>query len=295
MAPGVTMADGPDESREGGAPSVLPPVFLVSGGTGASGELLLGTVLAQFPGVQVPIEKRVQVRTMEAVEAVVAEAEAAGGIVVHTLLAELPRQAMTREAVQRGVPVVDLTGPLLECLGAATGRVPLGRPGLFREQRQDYFDRVEAIEFTVAHDDGRGPEDLAIADLVLLGVSRCGKTPLSMYLAVHGWKVANVPLVSGLPPPEELTTLEPGRVVGLTIEHAHLMAHRRERAKRLGQIGPSDYTSANAAQQELQMAAALYRRHGYPVVSVTDKPVETLATEVLERVGAAHDKRIVPP
>lgn len=274
---------------------MLPCVYLVSGGTGASGELLLGTVLAQFPGVQVLIEKRVQVRTVEGVEAVVAEAAAAGGIVVHTLLAELPRQAMGREAVQRRVPVVDLTGSLLEHLGTLTGRAPMGRPGLFREQRQDYFDRVEAIEFTVAHDDGRGPEDLAVADLVLLGVSRCGKTPLSMYLAVHGWKVANVPLVSGLPPPKELTTVEPDRVVGLTIEHAHLMAHRRERAKRLGEIGPSDYTSVNAAQRELQMAEALYRRHGYPVVSVTGKPVETLATEVLERVGAAHDKRILPP
>jgi regulator of PEP synthase PpsR (kinase-PPPase family) len=288
------MAEGPDESREGGTPSGLRPVYLVSGGTGASGELLLGTVLAQFPGVQVPTEKRVRVQTVEAVETVVAEAAAAGGIVVHTLLAEPPRQAMAREAAQWGVPVVDLTGSLLERLSALTDRVPAGRPGLFRQQRQDYFDRVEAIEFTVAHDDGRRPEDLAIADVVLLGVSRCGKTPLSMYLAVHGWRVANVPLVSGIAPPEELTTLEPGRVVGLTIEHAHLIAHRRKRIKRLG-VGPSDYTSAKAAQQELQMAEALYRRHGYPVVSVTDTPVETLAMEVLERIGAADDKRIVPP
>ncbi len=289
------MADQPDEPREGAPRSVLPPVYLVSGGTGASGELLLGTVLAQFPGVQVPIEKRVQVWSVEAVKAVMAEAAAAGGTVVHTLLAERSRQAMAREAARRGVPVVDLAGPLLERLGALTGRTPVGRPGLFREQRQDYFDRVEAIEFTVAHDDGRGPEGLAMADLVLLGVSRCGKTPLSMYLAVHGWKVANVPLVSGLPPPEELTALEPGRVVGLTIERGHLMVHRRERAKHLGDIGASDYTSVNAVQRELEMAEALYRRHGYPVVSVTGKPVETLATEVLERVGAPQDKRMVPP
>jgi regulator of PEP synthase PpsR (kinase-PPPase family) len=269
-------------------------VYLVSGGVGASGELLLGTVLAQFPGVEVPVERRVRVWSVEAVRRVVAEAAASGGTLVHTLLAERPRQAMAREAERLGVPVVDLTGPLLERLSALTGRAPVGRPGLFREQRQDYFHRIEAMEFTVAHDDGRRPEDLPMADLVLLGVSRCGKTPLSMYLAVNGWKVANVPLVSGLPPPRELAAVEPGRVVGLTIEHGHLMAHRRERAMRLGDVGATDYTAVSAVQRELEMAESLYRRRGFPVVSVTGKPVESLAAEVMEVVEQAGAARREP-
>ena len=288
------MTERRDESRGGARWSKLPPLYLVSGGVGTSGALLLDTVLAQFPDIRVPIEKRVRVWSVEAVEAVVAEAAAAGGTLVHTLVAERTRQAIAREAVRRGVPVVDLTGPLLQHLGALTGQAPLGKPGLFREQRQAYYDRIEAIEFSIAHDDGRRPEDLAMADLVLLGLSRCGKTPLSMYLAVHGWKVANLPLVSGLPPPKELAMLTPGRAVGLTIDYEHLMAHRRERASRFGDTGPLDYTSASAVQEELDMAEVLYRAHGLPVVNVTGKPVETLAAEVLEKLGATHDKRTPP-
>jgi regulator of PEP synthase PpsR (kinase-PPPase family) len=287
----MTMTNGSDERRTGAA----APVYLVSGGRGVSGELLLRTVLAQFPGLQATIERRLQVWSVEAVEAVVAEAAVAEGIVVHTLLAERPRRAMAREAARRGVPVVDLTGALLRRLSTLSGHTPVGRPGLYREQRQAYFDRVEAIEFTVHHDDGSGAEDLERADLVLLGVSRCGKTPLSMYLAVHGWKVANVPLVGGLPPPAELAVLEPGRVVGLTIDAEQLLAHRRERAKGLGDIGATDYTSLSAVQQELEMAEALYQRHGFAIVRVTGKPVETLAAEVLEQVGPRLGKRMAPP
>jgi regulator of PEP synthase PpsR (kinase-PPPase family) len=269
-------------------------LYLVSGGRGASGELLLGTVLAQFPGIRVPVEKRSQVWSVAAVEAVVAEAAAAGGTIVHSLLAERARRAMVLEAARHGVPLVDLTGPLLDHLGALTGRAPVGRPGLYREQRAAYFERVEAIEFAVAHDDGRRPEGLPAADLVLVGLSRCGKTPLSMYLAVHGWKVANVPLVSGVPPPLELAKVKPGRAVGLTINSGHLLAHRRERAKRLGDTGPLDYTAASAVQQELAMAEAVYGEHGLPVVNVTGKPVETLAAEVLECLGWARDRRVPP-
>ncbi len=160
------------------------------------------------------------------------------------------------------------------------GQKPLGRPGLYRQVHRDYFQRVEAIDFAVAHDDGQKPEDLAKADIVVIGVSRSGKTPLSMYLAVQGWKVANIPLVMGIPPPGELFQIDRRRVIGLTIEYDHLMVHRKKRQERMGVAGPSAYTDPSKIFDEIEAAKRIYQKGGFPVVGVTNKPLETISDEI---------------
>jgi regulator of PEP synthase PpsR (kinase-PPPase family) len=186
-----------------------PPIFVVSGSTGATGELLARTVLAQFPDVHVPLEIERRVVTVEQIRTIIARAaEFPGAIILHTMVNQTFRHLLIEEASIAGVMTFDLSGPLQEHLSLELDMQPLGQPGRFHQINRAYFDRVQAIEFTVSHDDGQRVEDLAQAEIVLLGVSRVGKTPLSMYLSVMGWKVANVPMTPPVTPPPELLKVD---------------------------------------------------------------------------------------
>ena len=154
-------------------------------------------------------------------------------------------------------------GALLSHLSERLGQEPLAHPGLYRRLRQAYFDRVAAIEFTLAHDDGLRPEGWSGADAVLVGPSRVGKTPLSMYLAVLGWKIANVPLVPEIDPPRTLTQLDRRRVFGLSMEPGQLLFYRKQRQGRMGAGGLGAYTDASKIHLEIEAARALYRRSGF--------------------------------
>jgi hypothetical protein len=142
----------------------------------------------------------------------------------------------------------------------------------------------------MAHDDGKNPQDWPLADMVLVGVSRAGKTPLSMVLSVLGWKVANLPLVLGLPLPPELFQLDRRRVIGLNIEPGQLLIHRQQRQRRLGAPGPSAYTDPVAIYEEAEAARQVFQRGGFSVIDVTDKPIETSADEIIELI--THRLRI---
>ena len=256
-------------------------IFVVSGGAGASGEQLVRTALAQFPGAEVRVEIIPHVHTSDQLEAAVNRAAACGAAIVHTLGDVEMRRMMIRLARRKNVVAIDPMGRLLSHLANVLGREPLGQPGLYRQLRQAYFDRVEAIEFTIAHDDGKHPEGWHQAEIILVGPSRVGKTPLSMYLAVQGWKVANVPLAPEIEPHPLLAQLDPRRVVGLTIDPTHLSDYRQQRQRRLGLSGKLAYTNPVTLFEEVESARRLYRRHGFAMIDVTDKPIEESADEVI--------------
>lgn len=282
------------KARKRGTP---PPVYIVSGGSGASGRQIAETVLAQFPDLRVPVIIRNHVRGHEQVEVTVKEAGADGGTVVHTLVDGALREAITRLGKNHGVVTIDLMGPLLEWVAGMTGVKPLEHPGLYRKLRKDYFDRVEAIDFAVSHDDGARPEDVPSADIVIIGVSRCGKTPLSMYLAVHGWKSANIPIVKDIPLPGELFRMDRRKVIGLSIEHKRLLEYRRRREERMGTVGETPYSRPSAVFEELEAAAGIFRESGFSVVEVTDKPIEVIAVEVIEIITSklrVEERRPLP-
>jgi [pyruvate, water dikinase]-phosphate phosphotransferase / [pyruvate, water dikinase] kinase len=261
----------------------LPPVFVVSGAMGASGEQLVRTALAQFHRA-VPVVLAPHVRTEAELAEVVENAAATRGTVVYTLVNRRLRGALAELAQTRGVPAFDLMGPLLERLVETTGEEPAEQPGLYRQQREAYFERIAAIEFSVAHDDGQRISELPLAEIVLVGVSRSGKTPLSMYLAVMGWKVANVPLMREIPPPAILLEIDPRRVVGLTVEPGQLIAYRKWRQAHLGAGGESRYTDGTAIFEEVLEARRFCQRRGFAIVDATDKPIESCAEEVISRV-----------
>jgi len=273
---------GTVSTKKTGKKGIPPPVYIVSGGSGASGRQIAETALAQFPTLGVPVAIRNHIRSLGQVEIAVKEAQADGGTVVHTLVDGSLREALIRLGRKHGVVTIDLMGPLLEQVSEQTGAKPLEQPGLYRKLREDYFDRIEAIDFAVSHDDGKRPEDIPSADIVIVGVSRCGKTPLSMYLAVQGWKAANIPIIKDIPLPGELFRIDRRRVIGLDIESRRLLEYRRKREEHMGRVGSSAYSSPPAVLGELEAARSIFREGRFYVVEVTDKPIEIIADEIVK-------------
>jgi regulator of PEP synthase PpsR (kinase-PPPase family) len=261
-----------------------PPIYVVSGGTGASAEQVVYTVLAQFQGSHVPVITIAHVHHEAQVEDVVAQAASSGGTIVHTLVDARLRRMLAERAEAQDVVAIDLMGPLLEYLSTVLGKEPLEHPGLYRRLNQPYFDRVAAIDYAIAHDDGKRPEEWSEAEMVLVGVSRVGKTPLSVYLSVLGWKVANVPLIPEMDPPAALLDLDLRRVIGLLMDPLRLVSHRRERQRRLAAPGLEAYADLGADTEEMEAARRLFRRAGITTIDVTDKPIESSAHDVIELI-----------
>jgi regulator of PEP synthase PpsR (kinase-PPPase family) len=197
---------------------------------------------------------------------------------------------MRTMAEHRGVAAMDLLGDLIERLTSTLGQLPLGRPGHYHELHGSYFDRIEAIEYSIGHDDGVKPADWANADVMLVGISRTGKTPLSIYLSVLGWKVANLPLSPGVEVPEQLFELDRRRVIGLTIDIDRLLGFRRERGRKMGISHSSPYADPASLDAELEMAKQVFRRGGFFVLNVTDRTVEANANAIIQRIGGRVSK-----
>lgn len=262
-----------------------PPVYVVSGGVGASGEQLVQTVLAQFPDSDMPVVTVGNVRRVDQIRKIVKQAKHSGGTITHTLVDARLRHTLIDLARRQGVVAIDLMGPLLDRLTGVLGHEPMGRPGLYRQFHRDYFDRVAAIEYTMAHDDGRNPHGWPQADMLLVGVSRTGKTPLSIYLSVLGYKVANLPLVPELSIPNELFRLDRPHVLGLTIRPDQLILFREQRYSRLGTPAPFDYIDPDRVREEVQRALEVFRRGRFRVIDVTDKPIEAIADEIIKLIA----------
>ena len=262
----------------------MATVFIVTGGVGTSAEQVLNTVLAQFPakGDQVNVVLRNNIRHAEQISEVLQEAAGESALVVHTLVEARLRSFLESECRKLELTAVDLMGPAISWLSGKLQEHPLERPGFYRQLRKDYFQRVDAIDFALAHDDGKNPQGWKNADLLLLGVSRVGKTPLSFYLSVLGWKTANLPLVSGIPVPDELYKLDPKRVFGITVDAGQLVQHRQKRQKELGvSNNQSNYMNAEDVYGELQEANEIFRKGRFAVVDMTDQTIEMGADRII--------------
>jgi regulator of PEP synthase PpsR (kinase-PPPase family) len=260
-----------------------PTVYVVSDSLGETAELVARAAASQF-GERFAIRRVPHVDDAAAVMDVVAEARESGAAIVFTLIRPELRELMRREAERAGLPAVDLMGPALDALATVAGTSPRLQPGLMHRLDEDYFRRVEAVEFAVKYDDGRDPRGLLRADVVLTGVSRTSKTPVSMYLAHRKYRVANVPLVPEVEPPAELFQVPVQKVVGLTIRAEKLREIRQERLRAIGLGADAPYGDMQRIREELAFAHDVFRRLGCPVIDVSDKAVEETADRVLEIV-----------
>jgi regulator of PEP synthase PpsR (kinase-PPPase family) len=195
-------------------------------------------------------------------------------------------------AQQHSVLAIDTIGDTLSQLSVMFGRTPLGQPGLYRGEQEAYEARIQAIEYTVEHDDGRNPQELHKADVVLTGVSRVGKTPLSIYLSVLGWQVANIPLVKDIAPPAELFQIDRRRVVGLTIDVDSLQQHRSWRQRAMQGTAGVAYTATEELYEEIDYARHVFRKGGFAVVNVTNRPIEETADEVIALISRYFEHKL---
>ncbi len=260
------------------------PIYLVSGNIGALGEQAVRTVLPQFQGVRWPVIKRSRTQKVNQVIKVVEEAKETQGIILHTLVDNDLRLFLNQYAMENDVLTIDLIGQLMEFLMQKLGQKPLGKPGLYRFKNQEYFDRIDAIEYTLDHDDGKNSGSWEHAEIIVTGPSRLGKTPLAIYLSVLGWRVANIPLVLGIKPNPKLFELDRRRVIGLTIDPGELLAFREHRQTSLGVSKQSDYNNLAKLHEEIEEARQICRKGRFKVIDVSNKPIETTAAQVITAV-----------
>lgn len=258
------------------------PIYVVSGGRGIAGNNLVQSILIQYPNNKIPVEIFGAVDSEDMVFDIVMKAREEGALLTHTMVNPELRHKINELANEFKVEVIDLMGDLADYLDRTLDVEPLQHPGLYRELNQQYFDRIESIEFTLSRDDGMNPQRLQEAEIVLTGVSRAGKTPLSVYLAMYGWKVANVPLVPGVKPPDELFAIDPNRVFGLHIGAGQLIAHRVKRIQDWANHHSESYIDQRSVREEIRNAMFVFDRGGFTIVNVSNKPIESTANEILK-------------
>lgn len=275
----------------------IRPIFVVSDSTGETAERVVRAALLQFPDHKARIRLFTRVRDRDAVSDVVKRAADAKAMIVFTLVAGALRQYCYDQAQEYDVEAVDVIGSLIAKVGGFLDASPLGAPTATQPLSEDYFRRVEAIEFAVKSDDGKEPRNFRKADIVLVGVSRTSKTPLSTYLAGRGLKVANIPLVMGVPPPEELDGVPPERVVGLTIDIEQLIEIRLARLRQLGMPESTNYGVRDHVREELEYAERLFEERGWFCVDVSGRAIEETATIILEAYKDRDDVKssLAPP
>jgi regulator of PEP synthase PpsR (kinase-PPPase family) len=268
----------------------IPPIYIVSGGKGLAGDAVVQSVLIQFPNNKVPVIIVPDILNQEKIDHVTTLARETKGVIVHTMVDPEARKMLIHSCVQNEVTHFDLVGNLSDYLSNLLNIKPISKPGLYRLSNIAYFQRVEAIDFTLKVDDGQNPERITQADIVLTGVSRTGKTPLSVYLAMFGWKVANVPIVPGIEPPEGLFKADPGRVFGLNISQVYLIAQRANRVKSLHLDEDSDYVNSKKVGEELAYARRIFEKGGFTEIQITNKPIESSANEILNILTSRYDQ-----
>lgn len=264
-------------------------IYALSDSIGETAELVARATASQFDNSALEIIRIPYIHSVEQLEAVVVEASKRPSFICHTIVSEDLRLALTEKAALAGIKTVDIMGPMIEATQQSSGLDPELKAGLIHKLDREYFRRVEAVEFAVKYDDGKNPNGLLKADIVIIGVSRTSKTPLSMYLAHKKWKVANVPLVPEIPPPAELFKVPRSRIIGLIINSFKLNEIRTERLKGMGLTANASYAAVDRIEEELRHAKTVMRQVGCPIIDVSNKAIEETANRIVEFVTAKHD------
>jgi regulator of PEP synthase PpsR (kinase-PPPase family) len=259
-------------------------IVIISGATGRTAGEVVTSALAQFDQPNVRIEKNTNVRSRAAATRIVRKIPTPRAVIFHSLVSQNVRQAVLEEAQRGMIPTVDVLGPALAVLGDQLGRQPRGKPGLSYLLQKDYLDRMDAVSFTLDHDDGAGLATLHNADVVLVGVSRASKSVTCFYLAYRGVRAANVPLIAGMKPPEPLVRMPREKVIALSVSSSRLLHVRTARKHRHGGTAMDYYVRSEEIAKELRYAQHLAQRHRWRSIDVSYMAVEEVATQVLQMI-----------
>lgn len=256
-------------------------ITICSDSVGETAEIVVKATMRQFSGHDVRLQRIGHIKQEDEIRSIMEEVSRNGGFVAYTLVQPELREMMKAEAIRLGVRAVDIMGPMMQAYIDTFNDSPRRKPGLLHQMDEDYFRRMEAIEFSVKCDDAKDTTSLLQADIVLLGVSRTSKTPLSIFLSHKGYKTANLPIVPEVKPPKELFDLPRNRVIVLTMDAGQLLKIRTERLRTLGLPSVSAYATMERIQEELEYASVLAAQLDCPVIDVTDKAIEETAGIIL--------------
>ena len=256
-------------------------IYVVSGGKGVTGHTIVQTLIIQYPENRLKVKIIAEVRTEKKIIDAIKKVKEANGILSHTMVNSDLRIFLIEECKKQQVKQADLMGGLANIIENDFGLQSVNTPGLYHKINAQYYKRIEAMEYTLKHDDGLNTQNLHDADIVVTGVSRCGKTPLSVYMSMSGWKVANVPLIKGIDPPKELFEIDKNRVFGLNINLNHLVIQREKRLNRFGNLSHMNYVDSKLVGKELQYADFLFKRGGFTKINITNKAIESTANEII--------------
>lgn len=256
-------------------------LHLVSDSTGETLEMIAKAALAQFDDPEVIRHFWPMVRSRQHLDRIVPDLADNPGLVLFTLVNPETRRQLEQHCRRLGLPAVPVLDAVTEALESELGEVAHGRPGRQHAMDEAYFRRVEAIQFTIAHDDGIGWENWEQADIVLAGVSRTSKTPTSIYLANRGYKTANIPIVVESPPPAALFSLRRPLVIGLTTAPDRLVQIRRSRLLSLHEDTQTSYVDDERVREELKFARRMFADNGWPVIDVTRRSIEETAAAAI--------------
>jgi [pyruvate, water dikinase]-phosphate phosphotransferase / [pyruvate, water dikinase] kinase len=267
-------------------------LHLVSDSTGETVSSVARAAVVQFDGVEAHEHVWPLVRTSGQLDKVIAGIDAHPGVVMYTLVDKNLRDILKAECLKRSLPCMPVLAHIIAELSAYLGVESSMLPGRQHELDDKYFSRIDATNYTLAHDDGQATWDLQDADIVLVGVSRTSKSPTCMYLAHRGFKAANIPYVGGCPLPPELETLKRPLIVGLTIDVERLIQIRRTRLQSLKQDDNTNYIDMEKVQQEILESRRLFQRHRWPVIDVTRRSVEETAATIIQYFHERMEKQL---
>ena len=260
-----------------------PLVFVLSDSVGDTAELVIKAGLSQFTNGNYDIHRVPYVDDKTIIDETLDVVKEKEALLAFTLVDPELRDYMNKRSEQLNVEVIDIMGPMMDLMERKFKNEPRLEPGLVYKLDKDYFKRIEAIEFAVRYDDGRDPRGISRADIVLIGVSRTSKTPLSQYLAHQRFKVANIPLVPEVDPPEELFQLDRTKCIGLRISREKLIDIRKERLKALGLGDHATYATLQRIDEELAYFDKIIEKVGCEVIDVSNKAVEETANIIVHK------------
>ena len=266
-------------------------LIVLSDGTGETATTMARVTMKQFQQHDIYFTRYKNVRTTEQVDAIFAEGAASHDIIIYTIVKKELREYVAKLSRMKYIRALDLLGPMLTSFSNFFDTEPQNEPGLAHQVNKEYFERVNAMEFTLNHDDGRNLESLHLADVVLVGISRTSKTPLSIYLSLHGIKVVNIPLIYGTPFPEELKKIDQRKIFGLTINPDTLYNVRKNRLQNLG-VGDrsGNYASLDKVFEEVEWANKIFSENKkWSIFNVTGKALEEMATEIMHLLQMRKD------
>ncbi|AHM56716.1 putative phosphotransferase [Peptoclostridium acidaminophilum DSM 3953] len=261
-------------------------IYVISDSLGETAEQVARASISQFTTTDYEIKRYSYVLDEENLGDILNLAKEENSVILYTLVNLKFVEQLVNFCSRENIPNVDLLSDLINSIALRTNLVPKREPGIIRKLDEKYFRRVEAIEFAVKYDDGKDPRGFEKADIVLIGISRTSKTPLSMYLANKNIKVANIPLVPEAEPPRELYDISPRKIVGLTNSPQKLNQIRTERLKALGLASNANYASYQRILEEISYAETIMRRIGCPIINVANKAIEETAGIILDIMKA---------